>query len=232
MLNPIDPAAGLWDAQSELSFPGRWRLPLRMSVLRLPDGGLLLHSPIAIDDTLAEALAALGPVRHLVAPNLLHHIHLRKAQARYPEARVWAPPGLAARKPRLRVDAELAAGTPLDWGGALEVLPVAGAPRMTEFLFLHAASGTLICTDLVFNLRTWSGATTGLVLLLFGTRGRFAMSRLVRAVVRDRPAFRASLAPLWGRPFRRIVMSHGAVYESASAPADLRAAIAARLGPE
>jgi len=38
--------------------------------------------------------AALGPVRHLVVPNSLHHTFLATRAAAYPEARVHAEPGL------------------------------------------------------------------------------------------------------------------------------------------
>lgn len=46
--------------------------PTRMTVLRLPQG-IWLHSPIAFDAALADAVAALGPVRWLIAPNKIHY---------------------------------------------------------------------------------------------------------------------------------------------------------------
>ena len=52
-----------------IHFPGR------MTVIRLKSGGLWLHSPVPIDDELAAQLAELGPVEHLVGPNLFHHVH-------------------------------------------------------------------------------------------------------------------------------------------------------------
>ena len=39
----------------------------RMTVIRLPDGGLWLHSPTPLDDGLRAAIDALGPVAHIVA---------------------------------------------------------------------------------------------------------------------------------------------------------------------
>ena len=53
-----------------------------MAVLRLRDGSLLVHSPVELDDALAEALARLGPVRHIVSPNYEHVKYA--AQARPP----------------------------------------------------------------------------------------------------------------------------------------------------
>ena len=56
--------------------PGRFHVPTRMTALPLQDGGVALVSPIPIDDALAQQVAALGTVRFLIAPNLLHHLHL------------------------------------------------------------------------------------------------------------------------------------------------------------
>ena len=56
----------------------------RMTVVRLADGSLWLHSPIAPDDGLCAELEALGKIRHLVSPNYLHYAHIATWQARYP----------------------------------------------------------------------------------------------------------------------------------------------------
>ena len=172
----------------------------------------------------------MGPVRHLVAPSLLHHRFLAAAKARYPAAQVHAPPGLRAKLPALPCDAELADGAPAAWGGVLEVHLLSGAPRMGEALGLHRPSRTLLCADLVFNVRSWRGAGTGFVLWLAGTRGRLAASRGLHVFVRDRAAFSQSLRLLQSWDFRRILMGHGEVYESATARADLFAALEQRLG--
>ena len=52
----------------ELHRQSGFHLRVRMTVARR-DGGLWLHSPIAIDEALAGTLAELGEVRHIVAPN-------------------------------------------------------------------------------------------------------------------------------------------------------------------
>jgi hypothetical protein len=38
-------------------------------IVRLPDGGLWVHAPVALDQPLRDALEKLGPVRHIVTPN-------------------------------------------------------------------------------------------------------------------------------------------------------------------
>src|SRR3569623_1637624 len=71
--------------------------PTRMTLARLPDGGLWCHSPIAPDDGRFDAVDALGPVRHLVSPNKLHYAHIAVWKQRYPQACAWASPGVRER---------------------------------------------------------------------------------------------------------------------------------------
>ncbi len=59
---------GLWSVQGTLS---RQPLPRNMAVHRMADGGLWLHSVIALDEPQRQALEALGPVTWIVVP-LLH----------------------------------------------------------------------------------------------------------------------------------------------------------------
>ena len=42
-----------------------------MSVVRLRDGGLLVHSPLSLGQATREEIDALGPVRALAAPQPL-----------------------------------------------------------------------------------------------------------------------------------------------------------------
>ncbi|MBA2919705.1 DUF4336 domain-containing protein [Sphingomonas sp. MAH-20] len=145
--------------------------PTRMTVVRLPDGGLWLHSPIAFDQGLAASIAAFGPVRHLIAPNTLHYWWIPDWAARFPEAQLHAAPGLdkAAKRPlpphRVLGDAPDPA-----WTEVIDQLLVPGG-LLTEVDFLHRPSRTLILTDLIENfeprrirprwlraLVRWSGA--------------------------------------------------------------------------
>src|SRR5271170_8206523 len=87
-------ADDVWGHEQDLRLPGGLPLPCRATVIRLRDGGLVLHSPLAIDDATARELAALGEVRALVAPNCVHWLFLKGAMERFPRARVFGAPGL------------------------------------------------------------------------------------------------------------------------------------------
>jgi hypothetical protein len=126
--------------------------PTRMTVVRLADGQLWVHSPTPLPDALARAVDALGRVAFLVAPNVLHYWWIGDWKAHYPQARAYAAPGVRGRAAGHfdGFDAELSDAAPAEWQGAFEQLLVPGG-YMTEAVFLHKASRTLIVTDLIQN---------------------------------------------------------------------------------
>lgn len=216
-------APGLWCADARVGLGGGVEFPARMTVVRLPDGTLWVHSPLELSDALSREIEALGPVRHLVAPNLFHHLFLVAAAERWPDARVWAPEGLEKKQKALRIDARLDAAA--DWDGAFETLPIEGARSISEWVFFHRPTRTLIVTDLVFNVDDSPRGMTRLMLRLTGALGRLARSRVWTMLVRDRGAFGASVRRLLELDFERVVPAHGAVLEQ-----DAKAALTEVLG--
>jgi len=132
------------------------RLPVRMTVIRLADGALLLHSPTSYSPVLLQALQAFGPVRHLLAPSMAHWQFVADWQQACPEATVWAAPGLATRgqvrSSPLRIDRELTPNLAEPWGEAVEVTYVPGGGGFCEAALFHRPSRTLVLTDLIINL--------------------------------------------------------------------------------
>ena len=203
-------APDLFTATSTIRFFGMI-LPIRMVVVRLPDGSLVLVSPIPMDDALAAEVASLGEVRFLAGPNLLHHLSLGPARERFPGATLLGAPGLAAKRTDLSFDGDLT-GAP--WGDALSAHLIAGAPRINEVVLHHAPSSTLITADLLFNIVTPANRWTAVVLAIAGTRGRLARSREWWRLVKDKAAFNQSLDRILALPFDRVTMAHGEVVEA------------------
>src|SRR3546814_3693836 len=130
--------------------PASIPFPTRMTVARLDDGRLWLHSPIAPDAALFDAVDALGEVAWLVAPNSLHYWYVADWQHRYPGARTLAVPGLAAKAKRaFRIDATVGEDETALPGGIAAVLVPGTA--VTEAVFHHRASRAVILTDLIEN---------------------------------------------------------------------------------
>src|SRR4051812_986664 len=94
-------AADLWAVDHVLRLPGGVRMPLRMTVVRLSDGALWVHSPVPLDEGTAAALTALGPVRVVVAPSTQHHLFVAPLLARFPRARLLGPSALHRKRPDL-----------------------------------------------------------------------------------------------------------------------------------
>ncbi|SFV26827.1 protein of unknown function [Devosia crocina] len=147
-------AEGVWIVDSDHHMAGA-HLPVRMTVLRLSDGTLLLHSPTRHTPATQGALEELGPIAHVVAPNTLHWSYMTEWQEHVPNATYWAVPGLRKRravvKSGLRLDRDLPDGSDPNWRGALDSILVQGFGISEAGLF-HQTSRTLVLTDQVVNV--------------------------------------------------------------------------------
>src|SRR4051794_35941376 len=94
--------------------------PTRMAVIRLSNGDLFIWSPIQLADGLQAEVDAIGRVRHIVAPNSLHHLFLAEWQRAYPRALVYAPPGLRKKRKDIVFDADLGSRPSQDWGEEID----------------------------------------------------------------------------------------------------------------
>jgi hypothetical protein len=208
-------AEDVWGVTGTCPQPGGVVFPIRMTVIRLPDG-LWLHSPVPVDDATARELDALGPVRHLVAPSLIHHLHAGAAKARWPSATLYAPAGLRAKRPDLPIDQDLSTSR---WEGIVAV-PIEGAPRLQEVDFVHVPTRTLLVTDLMFNVQSPATLATSLVLCGVGCHRRLGSSRAWGWVfAEDRAAVAASVERLLAHDFDRLVPAHGEVIPTGAASA-------------
>jgi hypothetical protein len=177
--------------------------------VRLPGGGLWIHSPVPMTPELRRELAALGEVRHVVGPNLWHDECLREFQAEHPAALFHAAPGLAAQKRDVRFGAELSDTPHAGWAGVLEQHLVRGMPGMNEVVFFHAASRSLVIADLAFNLGPEGPGWFGLLMRVYGAWGRFGPTPLEKFLMRDKAAVRASLDQILRWDFDRVIVGHG-----------------------
>ncbi len=202
-------APDLWATERPFRFFGA-EIGTRMTVVRLADGSLWLHSPVAPDPELRKALDALGPVRFVVAPNRFHHLQAGPYASHYPESQLHVAPGLEEKRRDLRVEAVLGDEAPPGWAGQIDQLVFQGFPIANEVVFLHRASRTLVLTDLAFNPGPAMPAPTRFFLRLGGNRG-LSPTYLERLLIRDRAAGRASLERILAWDFERVIVSHGDV---------------------
>ena len=123
----------------------------RMTVVRLSDDQLWIHSPIALTGELSSQIEQLGKVKYLISPNPLHHLFIKEWQDRYPEALTFGTKALQKKRPDLPLEGIFTPHFNAPWAADIAQLLFTGSPAMEECVFFHKDSGTLIVTDLIEN---------------------------------------------------------------------------------
>lgn len=226
MLTPI--AENVLGFEQDLRLPGGMRLPSRTTLVRLADGGVVVHSPLAFDAKTAKAIDDLGEVKAIVAPSCVHYLYLKAAIERWPKARVLGAPGLEKKVPGVAFeplphDGPLRA---LGDDGELLVRGIDGVPYMNEHVFFHAPSRSLVVTDLVFNVRQCPSLMARLFLRFVSRAyGRTAQSQMWRWLTKDAAAAAESANAVLAWDYERVVVAHGDVIDC-DPHAQMRAALA------
>jgi hypothetical protein len=193
------------------------RLTVNMTVVRLGDGGLILHSPIVLTEERRRAVEALGRVEHLFAPNLFHHLSIGAWAEAFPEARVHAPLGLEKKQPTLKIHRRHGEALPTSWEGRVNEIPIEGC-RLGEAVLFVPQSKTLITTDLLHNIGKPTHTWTKIYTQLMGFYDQPALSRLLRwTSFSDRNAARESLQSILEKDPERMTVGHGSPLDSGAA---------------
>lgn len=180
----------------------------RMTVVRLKDRRILVHSPVSIEPGLRSEVENLGQVAALIAPNLFHHQFLSEWRSAFPEAKAFCVPGLAEKRSDFKFDGVLEDVSPPEWRGQVDQLLIKGMPEYGEVVFFHRPSRTLVVSDLVFNYSPAQAASDP-----GGADGLGPHSR-IRSAISDPNALRDSIENVFRWPFDRVVVSHGQIVES------------------
>jgi hypothetical protein len=186
-----------------------------MTVVRLSDSRLLVHSPVPLDAALRRELDSLGEVAFILSPNKIHHLSIGEYIDAYPRAKAFASPGLPERRPDLAFHGVLGDQPDPGWAAELDQVAIRGNVFFAEVVFLHRASRTLIVTDLVENFDSETASLFGRTLArLFGVGSEPVASPEHRLYTADLSAAAESLERIRSWDFDKIVLSHGALIES------------------
>jgi len=181
----------------------------RMTVIRLDNNKLLIHSPIQLTTQLQLELTKLGQIHAVVTPNMNHHLFLSEWWLAYPEAYFFAPPGLQNKRTDLAFDDALSAQTSSLWRHQLYQTLLRGSDRMEEVIFCDPTSKTLIVGDTLAWLNPSANILTIGLALLNGCYHNPAMPLYWRLTFNDKTRLRQSLQEILTWPFDRIILSHG-----------------------
>ena len=191
-----------------LSFP--WRalgIDFRRNVtlLRLSDGRLLIHSTAPFSDEDRAAIRAFGKPAWLVEATLMHDTFAKEGRSAFPDLPYLAPDGFTNLT---GIPTQLLDAVPEDWTGEIDVIPIAGT-RKNEHAFFHRRSRTLIVADLFFSLPPETRGWPRFFAKHFMRLPRlFGISAFFRLIIRDRVAFERSVKQLLELDFENLIVAH------------------------
>ncbi|MRJ44839.1 DUF4336 domain-containing protein [Idiomarina loihiensis] len=123
----------------------------RMTVVRLLNGELWVHSPIQLSETIREQIENLGQVKYLIAPNHLHHLFLPEWVSAYPNAETYGTNEVIKKRSDISFTDSLNNQQSWAWSSEIEQELFSGSPLMEECVFYHKVSNTLVVADLIEN---------------------------------------------------------------------------------
>lgn len=213
-----DTERGLWTFHQRLSVMGA-EIGTRMTVVRLSDGALLVHSPILLTRELEQKLASLGRVEHVLAPNLDHYLFVAAFKQCYPQARFYAAPGVAPKLPEVRFDVQLSFGQTAPFGDGIEQVWFRSNHQLQELVLLHRSTYTLISADLAFNIQASDALLSKLMLKLNDSYQSFGPSRVCRAHITEHGMARSDVDAILALKPERAIVSHGEILSAGATDA-------------
>jgi hypothetical protein len=183
----------------------------RMNVVRLSNGGLFVHCPVALDDATRSELDALGEVRAVVSSSLYHHLYAGQWMAAYPKAAFFACPGLEKKRSDLGWTGVLGDDPDPLWAEDLDQV-FFSARFEKEVVFFHRQEKTLICADALLNLLRHPSPITRFVALLMANTAP-GKGYLEHVAVKDRKAARREVDRMLEWDIERILLAHGGLVQ-------------------
>jgi hypothetical protein len=222
---PIEKLAeNLWWVSGSL--PGM-TLKRCMTVVRLGDGRLVIHSAIALDEAGMRELEAWGTPAFLLVPSAYHRLDAPAYKARYPNLTVLTPENARAKvEAVVHVDGTYA-DFPDDATVRLEGLSALDGKEGA--MLVRSSDGlTLVLNDAVMNMDRKRDILGFLFTTIMGSAPGPRVSRLAKLVlVKDRARMRADLERYAAEPgLVRLIVAHEKVASGPDARSALQAACA------
>ena len=185
--------------------------PMRrvMTVVRLGDGGLLIHNAINMEEASMRELEEWGTPRFIIVPNGFHRMDCGAYKARYPEAQVSCPRAAVSRVNKAAaVDLTFDEFPKLD---GVTLRHVAGTKdREGALLIQHDEGSTLVLNDLVFNMPHRPGVGGWILKHITNSSGGPRISRISKAfLVANKAQVAEDVRTLAATPgLKRLIVSH------------------------
>ncbi|QSV16287.1 DUF4336 domain-containing protein [Photobacterium ganghwense] len=207
----------LWVHEDSMSMMGT-RLGLRMTIIRLADRAVWVHSPTAMSDRLKHQVDGIGQVKYIVAANNAHSKWLQEWCEAYPDADAYVSAGIPRKVPLSNYHI-LQKGMENVWKEDLLWETMPHVPLFNETVFFHQPSRSLIVTDMIQNYpeqepEGMAGLLTKYVFEPIGFKGCCVAPPLKMGLtIKDKQAFARFIDHIRQWDFERIVVTHGDIIE-------------------
>jgi hypothetical protein len=191
----------------------------RMTLVRLDDGKLWVHSPCQLDAQLKFAIDRFGEVAYILAPGNFHHLYVSDFQGHYPDAETFLCPGLEKKRPDLKFDWIPGNHPDPRWHSEFDQVAIQGTRIISEVAFVHKTTRTLILVDLLENIGDDYTHEAGL-LLQFWWKAVFKMWNNPKAAPEyqlgwgNKEIVKNCLEKILSWDFDHIILAHGNLIES------------------
>ena len=208
----------LWVHETTMPLVAGTRLRLRMTLVKLTDGALWIHSPTALSPELKTEVENLGAVTYIIGPSNSHNLWLQEWHEAYPKATLYVSAGIP-KKSALKSYLILDEFYENIWHEDLKHAYLQGASLFNESVFLHLASKSLLVTDLIQNHSDHRptgipGFITRFVFEPLGFKGICIAPHLKWGfVIQDKEIFSSVIRKILHWNFDRIIVTHGDIIE-------------------
>jgi hypothetical protein len=180
-----------------------------MTVAKRENGGLVIHSAIALRPPELAELEAWGTLEVLAVPGAYHRMDAPAYKKRYPNLRVLAPSATIGKvREVVAVDGSYE-DFPAD--GVVQLRDVPGTGGREGAMFVRSSDGlSVVLNDVVMNMDRKRDVLGFLFTTLLGSAPGPRVSRLSKlALVTDKQALRAELERLAALPeLANLIVSH------------------------
>ena len=202
----VEVTENLWTVEGTLP---KGALKRVMSIAKLSDGRLVVHSAVAVDEDSVAKIEAWGMPAFLLVPNRMHRTDALAYKTRFPQLHILAP--AAARSAVDEVVTTEGDYSQFPKDDAVSLISLAGTGHREGVMKVISSDGTtLVFSDVIFNMPHVGGAIGWILRHITNSTGGPRISRLARmGLVRDTKTLRAELEQLAATPhLTRIIVSH------------------------
>ena len=186
------------------------QLGTRMTVIKMKNNSLFLHSPTKFTHVLKNILDELGKVSIIVCPNKLHHLYINSYVENYPKAKLYAAPGLEKKRKDIQFKGTLEDKPDQEWSEEIDQMVFKGCFLIEEVFFFHKETKTLIITDFIQSIHSYHNLFERIMGRVGGIFENPSPPRDLRLLMRlDRQTARNSINRVKQWDFEKIIIAHG-----------------------